>query len=299
MRLDTENTYTERMLRVLTYIQQHLDDALSLDELAGVAHFSPYHFHRVFLGMVGETVMAHIRRLRLERAVMRLKHSDKAVTTIAFEAGYETHEAFTRAFRAMFDESPSGFRELHRPIAMPPTPSGVHYHPDGAVAEFSPLQGDQTMDAQIKTFNQQQVAFVRHIGPYQECGPAWQRLCTWAGQRGLMGPNMKMIGLCHDDPVVTPPDKIRYDACIVVDESVQPEGDIGVQAIPAGDYAVTMHHGPYEKLSETYAALCGQWLPQQGRELRLSACFEVYLNNPQTTKPEDLLTEVHVPLEPK
>ena len=80
------------------HIQHHLDEAVSLDELAALAHFSPYHFHRIFRGMVGESVMEHVRRLRLERAAHRLKFSDEPITRIAFEAGYETHEAFTRAF---------------------------------------------------------------------------------------------------------------------------------------------------------------------------------------------------------
>jgi AraC family transcriptional regulator len=105
-----------------------------------------------------------------------------------------------------------------------------------------------------------------------------------------------MLGLCHDDPAVTPPDKIRYDACIVIKKDVAPEGDVGVQTIAGGDYAVAIHRGPYEKLGETYAELCGQWIPGQNRESAAAPAFEVYKNNPQKTKPEKLVTEVHVPL---
>ena len=97
MRAPTERERMGRILRVLVYIQGHLDDVISLDDLAAVAHFSPYYFHRVFRGMVGESVMGHVRRLRLERAAHRLKSGDHPVTRVAFEAGYETHEAFIRA----------------------------------------------------------------------------------------------------------------------------------------------------------------------------------------------------------
>src|SRR5437763_4395204 len=114
MRSQTEQAYRERVLRVLVYIQNYLDEALALDELAAVAHFSPYHFHRIFRGMVGESVMEHVRRLRLERVAHRLKSGDQPVTRIAFEAGYEAHEAFTRAFGALFGQSPSQFRAAHR-----------------------------------------------------------------------------------------------------------------------------------------------------------------------------------------
>ena len=87
MRSETEADYQQRMLSVLLYIQAHLDEALDLKTLAAVAHFSPFHFHRIFRGMIGETVQAHVRRLRMERAAYRLKYSDQAVTRIAFEAG--------------------------------------------------------------------------------------------------------------------------------------------------------------------------------------------------------------------
>ncbi|MFH1417502.1 MAG: AraC family transcriptional regulator, partial [Planctomycetota bacterium] len=123
MKSQTEHDYRQRILRVLVHIQGRLDEAMSLEDLARIAHFSPYHFHRIFRGMVGESVKEHVRRLRLERAAFHLKATDQPVTRIAFDAGYEAHEAFTRAFRAMFGESPSGFRELHRPVAYPASPS--------------------------------------------------------------------------------------------------------------------------------------------------------------------------------
>ena len=85
MRESTLEDYKKRMLRVLVHIQQNLDEALSLEELAGIAYFSPYHFHRIFRGMLGESVKGHIRRLRLERAATRLKHGNIPVTHIAFE----------------------------------------------------------------------------------------------------------------------------------------------------------------------------------------------------------------------
>lgn len=299
MNSQTQQAYHERMLKVLVYIQQHLDEALSLEDLAGVAHFSPYHFHRIFRGMVGESVKAHVRRLRLERAAQQLKHSNEPVTRIAFAAGYETHEAFTRAFGAMFDEPPARFRESQRPLPYPATPSGVHYDPDAGPADFTtPRTGEHPMEVTIRQNPPLRVAFVRHVGPYNEVGQTWQKLMMWAGPRGLCGPNLRCLGLCHDDPEITPPDKIRYDACFVVGDDVQAEGEVGIQTVAGGDYAVTVHHGPYEKLIETYARLCGEWLPQSGRELASAPGYEIYLNNPQMTPPEKLATEIHMPLKP-
>src|SRR5215831_5129513 len=119
MRESTVEDYQNRILRVLVHVQKNLDSPFSLDELASVASFSPFHFHKVFRGMVGESVKEHVRRLRLERATHRLTFSDEPITRIAFEAGYETHESFTRAFSAMFGVSPSQFRASRRTPAMP------------------------------------------------------------------------------------------------------------------------------------------------------------------------------------
>ena len=141
------------------------------------------------------------------------------------------------------------------------------------------------------------VAFMRHVGPYDEVGQTWERFTMMLGKEGLLGGATQFIGICHDDPAVTPSERIRYDACVTVDEQFRPAGEIGVQTIPGGDYAVLTHFGPYAQLSESYARLLGQWLPRSGRNLGLTPCFEVYLNSPENTEPEDLITDIHAPLE--
>lgn len=293
----TLTIYKERLLKALLYIQRHLDEEIELEALARAAHFSPYHFHRIFRGMMGESVMEHIRRLRLERAAAQLKHGSRAVTRIAFEAGYESHEAFTRAFRTMFGESPSGFRAREGTAPFIASPSGVHFSAAGRVKQYkTSTKGLKTMNVQIKKIEPIRVAFVRHVGPYIQCEKAWGKLCGWAGPKGLIGPGTRFLGISHDDPAVTPPEKIRYDACITVNDRVQPEGEIGVQVIAGGDYAVVLHRGPYENLEKTYARIMGEWLPRSGREAAPDPCFEVYLNSPHETAPEDLMTEIHLPL---
>jgi AraC family transcriptional regulator len=143
------------------------------------------------------------------------------------------------------------------------------------------------------------VAFVRHIGPYIEVGPVFERFMGWAGQHGLFGPGTKVIGIGHDDPHVTPADKLRFDCCITVKNDFKPEGDVEVQTIDGGDFAVIAHRGPYEKLVDSYRFLYEVWLPVSRRKTRQAPPFEVYLNSPRDTMAENLLTEIHVPLEPR
>ncbi len=274
MRTSTAESYYERILRVMVHIQSHLDEELDLDELASIACFSPHHFHRIFRGLVGETLADHIRRLRLERAAQRLKSTGRPVTDIAFEAGYEAHEAFTRAFRTRFGASPTGYRDAH------PAP-----------------ESSGPIEVRVERFAPMRVAFVRHVGPFKDVGSAWGTVMGWAGMRGMFGAHTRAIGIIHDDPDITAPEKLRYDAAVTIVRDVTPEGVIGVQEIAAGEYAMAQHRGPYDRISETYARICGEWLPASGRELAAMPALEFYLNAPQTTKPEDLLTNACLPLE--
>ena len=291
MKTTTEQDYRERIVRTLVYIQRHLDDELELEELASVAAFSRFHFHRIFRGLVGESLKEYVRRLRLERAAQALKRTDSSITDLALAAGFETHESFTRAFGAMFDVSPSDYRAAHQPV--PESTSGSHLDD---VSGYHPPDYGKPLPVEVKELPAFQILFLRHVGPYSQVGATWGRLMSWAGMRGLLGPQMRMIGLVHDDPDVTPADKVRYDAAIVLGRPVDPEGEFGVTEIPGGKYAVFTHRGPYETLGQSYQRFFGNWLPKSGQELRDSEAFEEYLNSPMNARPEDLLTRIHVPL---
>ena len=140
------------------------------------------------------------------------------------------------------------------------------------------------------------IVFLRHVGPYTAVGGTWGRLMAWAGRRGLLGPGMMMIGILHDDPDVTPADKIRYDAAVTVNHAVEPEGEFGVMELAGGRYAVVTHKGPYEELPKVYQQIYGGWQPKSGHRLRDVPTFEQYLNSPQNTRSEDLLTLIHIPI---
>ena len=293
----TLRSYKERLLRVLVHIQQHLGEPLPLEELAALACLAPHHFHHVFTGMLNESLASHIRRLRLERAASRLKRTRMPVVEVAFEAGYETHEAFTRAFHRAFRMSPLQFRRRAGVTAWIDVPSGVHFQIP--VNQFRCARTiDKSMKMTLKEFQPVRVAFMRHVGPYNHVGKTWEQLILFLGKEGFLGGNPQFIGVCHDDPAVTPPRKVRYDACVTVDQHFQPDGEAGVQVIPGGVYAVLTHFGPYSKLGSSYVKLLGDWLPRSGRILRLSPCFEIYFNSPENTDPEDLVTDICAPLEP-
>jgi AraC family transcriptional regulator len=289
--------YKERMLRVLVHIQENLAEPLPLEKLASLACLAPHHFHHVFTGMLGEPLGAHIR-LRLERAAWRLKLSSLSVMEIALEAGFDSHEAFARKFKGTFKMSPTQYRKQYRRAHEIFAPNGVHYRGDSPPRRFRTQAGALTLEVTIKRLAPMRVAFMRHIGPYPEVGQTWEALTMALGKEGWIGGDSQFLGICYDDPAVTPAGRIRYDACVTVGPEFQPRSDIGVQVVAGGEYALLTHFGPYEELAESYAKLLGQWLPRSGRRLATSPCLEVYLNSPEDTDPEDLITDLYAPLEP-
>lgn len=282
-------TYRSRILRVQLYIEEHLDGDLSRDRLAAIACFSPFHFHRLFTAFTDETLHKYIRRLRLERALHRLAYSDESVVNVAFGAGFETHEAFSRAFRQAFDMSPTELRERasHRDpfLVLQPSPSPTPQH-----------IGEINMDVRIDTLEPKRIAFIRLVGPYTGIGAKFQQLCGWAAPKGILGPETEVLGIFYDNPEVTPIEKLRSDAAITVNDNVAAEGDVQVGEIAGGACAIATHKGPYTDLAESYRWLYGVWLPQSGRNPADAPCFERYLNDPADVAEEELLTEIHLPL---
>jgi AraC family transcriptional regulator len=286
-REETIRDHQERLNRVMQYIQRHLSESLKLNDLAGVANLSPFHFHRIFQAYAGETLNCFVRRVRLEWAASQLCHTRRSVTDIALDTGYETHGAFTTSFTKHFGCSPSDFRK-----------EKTVYLLQQQQLVIKPGKEYRKMDIEIRDIEEKKVIYVQRIGKYSDsAGEAWQAVCAYAGPNGLIGPQSEFIGISYDDPTVTPEEKLRYDACITVDREVSAEGEVGVQSIPAGKYAVGLHKGPYDGLLEAYQYLYGEWLPESGRELRDAPCFEKYLNSPEDTAPEDLLTEIYAPIE--
>ena len=278
MRATTFEEYQQRLARVVEHIESDLSAGLVVDDLARIANFSPFHFHRVFRGMVGETVKAYVKRLRLERAAFALNYTDRTVTDVALDAGYESHEAFTRAFRGRFGCAPRDFRS---------SPTGQRSR------AFVP--DEPACDVEVRTSDELRVAYVRSVGPWESIAAAFETLYGFLGRKGIAVEG-GALGISYDDPVVTDPAKLRFDAAAPVSADVEGEGEVKVRTIAGGPHAVTRYRGPYMEMHASYVELVGRWFPRSGHEPADAGCLEFYLNDPHSTPPEDLLTEIWVPI---
>lgn len=293
--------YGKRIERVTHYIFTHLDDELDVTGLAEIACFSPYHFHRVFHAMMGETVNETIRRLRLHRAAFDLLEGQKPIAAVAARAGYGSVEAFGRAFKASYGLPPAAYRDKGA-LTVPPAPRSrlagaapasrpeeCIMYTEGAIIPVN--------DITFAEFEPVRLAAMRHAGPYHEIGRTFERLGAWAGSRGLFGPQTRCFGVYYDAPEAVAPENLRSDACITVAPGFQPDrDDVSIVSIPAGRCAVFRYKGPYAELGGVYRWIYSVWLPNSGEEPADRAVFEEYLNNPATTSPRDLLTNIYLPL---
>ena len=152
------------------------------------------------------------------------------------------------------------------------------------------------MQVEITNRPELRVAAVQHVGPYNRISEAFGRLGAIAGKAGLVGPAASMVAIYHDDPKVTPEEKLRSDAGITIQPTAKVPAPLNEVKIPAGRYARTTYNGPYEGLPDVWSRFMGEWLPKSGHRFGDGSSYELYRNNPTNAKPQDLLTDLYIPL---
>lgn len=282
---DSRSEYEARMHRVVEYIDRQLDQPLNLDTIAKVAHFSAFHFHRLFVAWMGETLGDYLRRRRIEIAAMRLAAQPRVpVLHVALSVGFGSAEAFARAFRARFGCSPSAWRaqqaqqrhanrnpdQADRKMSQEPPAAPVEHgtshntHPEA-------FMNVKLIDRQPAT-----VAYFRHLGPYGESiARFWQEtFYPWLVTNDLL--DQPRYGISHDDPGVTAQEQCRYDACVEVPPRFVLSGNAFKTTIPGGRYAVLSFKGTVAEVGGAWTALLRDWLPSSGLQLDGRPCFEYY-----------------------
>ncbi len=274
--------YQDRFDRVINYIYDHLDVDIHLNHLAEIACLSPYHWHRVYRGLKGESIVATVRRLRLHRAATQLANSKMPLGRIVEKSGYGSTSAFSRAFSAQYGMPPAKYREKGRPSNI-----------------FSDVSnGDAKMyEVAIKDAEPLIIFGLHHQGAYSEIGKAFEKLNVFGQQNGLYGPNMRSIGVSFDDPDIVPREELHAYAGIVEQNEVEPEEPFERVKVAGGRFAVMRFKGPYAELPLAYHWFYGTWLSQSEHELRDAPCMEDYLNDPRQVAPSELLTEIYMPIE--
>ena len=301
--------YTMRMHRVLEFIDEHLDQTMSVTDLAEVAHFSSFHFHRLFKAWKGETIGEYLRRRRLEVAAMRMAAQPQlSILEAALSVGFNSPEAFSRAFKIRFGQSPTVWRvEQLEKRAADSNMSQILRKPDqGGTPEIFYTESIETktlmenqMNVKLVERKEVRVAYLRYTGPYGEgISRFWQQeVYPWMVTNDMLG--KPRYGVSHDDPGITAAEQCRYDACVEVQDDVVITAPALITTIPGGRYAMLAFKDKVEEIGDSWAALLRDWLPTSGLQLDARPSFEYYpidaSYDPETGVFE---CEIHIPVSP-
>ncbi len=266
-----QQAHKERIERVVAYIHENLDEPLTMESLGEVACLSSHHWHRIYREIMGETASQTIRRRRLWRAAHQLLHSSGTIEQIALSAHYGSTAAFTRAFANQYGCSPSLYRDKGKK--------------------------DSMANIEKRSIDPIKLIGMDHQGPHYEIGRTFDQLFAWAvTTEGMVTPDTKGIAVFFDDPTEKPPEELTSLAAIPCPEGKAPGEGTRAYTIPGGPHAIARHIGPYTELAQTYTEIFQNWLPSSGEIRNGAPLFEINMNDPKTTPPADLITDIYVPL---
>tara|TARA_R110001583_G_scaffold115465_2_gene265958 strand:+ start:36 stop:902 length:867 start_codon:yes stop_codon:yes gene_type:complete len=285
--------YHDRFYQLLHYIDAHIDKDLTVESLSEIACLSKYHFHRQFSALFGITAFAYIRQSRMKRASYQLAFKkDMKMIDIALVNGYESPEAFSRAFTQAIGQNPSQFRESPQWSAW-----NEKYQQFNNLRVQSMKSNKPDHIVKVVHFNDIKVASLMHIGAIELIGDSIKLFIEWRIKNNLPPSKSRTFNIIYDDPAVVEPDKYRCELCAAVKSDVEPnEYGIIFKTIPAGRCAVIRHIGSDDGIAETIKYLYSQWLANSGEELRDYPLIFERINIFPDVLETQLMTDIYLPL---
>jgi AraC family transcriptional regulator len=274
--------YAERVNRAIDHVVGHLGEPMRLSALARAARMSPFHFHRVFQALVGETPADFVKRLRLERALIMMAHAPRSsLTTIALKCGFSTSSDFSRSFKQRYGEAPSlfdikGWREAHMAeleVTVPESASRLHL--DRLPAAKNP----DGFRVKIRELPARTVAYIRVLNPYRGDAviKATERLLAWAEQNSLA--DGQWLGYQWDNPEITSLQDCQYYVAVEAARFVA-KGEIGRFRFPPMTVAQVDVRGGVDLELRALQWLYGTWLPKSGYEPDDHPGFGAWIGRP-------------------
>lgn len=288
--------YVDRVNRAIDQVTRNLCEPLTLEDVAKVAHFSPYHFHRIFRALVGETLHGFATRVRLEAALSLLSHGERrTLTEVALACGFGSSSNFSRSFRKHFGVSPRAFevdrfRRARRDEMMNALPGGER------LARLPAGSNPDGFSVRLRHLPARRVAYVRVFRPYEgdRVPQAAARLVAWARARGLAGG--QWLGYQWDDPEIVPLDRCRYDVGVEVPEAATIGDGVSDTRFPPMRVAEIDIAGPIELELRALDWLYTTWLPRSGFAPDHHPGFEAWVGEPFAHGATHFRLRVHLPV---
>ncbi|STR46053.1 AraC family transcriptional regulator [Iodobacter fluviatilis] len=282
----------------MDYISQHLEQNPTLDEVAGSAALSRFHFHRIFKAVAGETLANFTRRLRLERAAGRLLSSPAIdITTLAMMYGFSSAQNFAKAFRQHFGTTPSDYRLQAQQKRKIGNARSVEDDYDRWVKTWGtgPEQFNLLQNVRIEQVAAFQVVYMRQLGCYgrERCEQAHRDLLSLLGQSDEFTP-AGTLSLYWDDPEITEPTHCRTDVCIKLNGVIPAERRLAIQKVTAGRYAIFSFECNEASLPLSWE-IAFRYLVTKGLACADLPCFERYDAATNTAR-DHYAFDIYIPL---
>lgn len=295
-----------RMHKAIQFIEENSTSKLLLEDVAAKAYFSPYHFHRIFKIITGETFNNFVNRKRIEKAAGLLLHKqEKTITEITDLVGFGSISSFSRAFKKFYGMSPKQFKEStssrYSKICKTESKNGkVETELQQYIYNMKNLVNyieTKASKIEVIQLNEIPVAYVPHIGPFDNVGTAFEKLLKWAYPAGLMNGKNQVIAIYHDSPKVTSPDKLKMSACISIENTSINTKEINTRTIPAGRYVAATFELGLDEFKKTYEAIF-VWIFEKGFKVsdRLDP-FDIYHNDYNQHPEKKCNLTIHIPVE--
>jgi AraC family transcriptional regulator len=295
--------YIKRVNTILTYIDNNLSADLSLETIAKLAFYSPFHLHRLFKSITNETLNNYVTRKRIEKAASLLMHKKEvSVSELVLQFGFSSHSAFTRAFKKYYGQSPSDFRKSNfnsfSKISKTNSKKGKeNSDSEGYICTLTNLKKWIQMNAtiEIKELPKMDWAFITQIGP-EGLDAAFGRLLQWAIPRGLVGENLKMGRIYHDSFKITEPEKVRMSACLLLPSPIEVTGEIGLTSTPKAKCIVGHFEIAPHDFGKSWQSLF-LWMSENGYKKADQNPFEIIHNNFNEHPEKKCIVDLCIPIE--
>lgn len=303
-----QSEYISKINKVQDYIEANLRGNLSLDILADISGFSKFHFSRIFRGVMKETLVSYINRIRLERATsLLLRNPQMSITEIAMQFGFSDSAVFARSFKKYYGMSASEARKKFRKNCKVESKDGKAniILPRYNKEEANVLRKDNLINGnvEVKIIEEIKAIYLRHTGSYEELAADFQgllsKLVNWALARNLIKyDGIKLFSIYHDNPEFTQAKNLKTSICLVVSRDVNVDGDIGQLEIPSGKYAIGHFTTEQSEHSAAWDYFYGEWLLKSGFQPADGYIFEMFLNDPNTHPENKHIFDIYLPVKP-
>jgi len=289
-----------RINKALMFIDKNLNELLTLQVVSAAAHYSPYHFHRIFKTVTGQTLNSYITRKRIEKtASVLMRNKEVTIAELSLQYSFKSNSSFTRAFKNFYGISPTTFRahckNKYSKISKAESKNGQKKVV--IESEICNMENQHTtiiVNAEVIEMPALQLAYLSHLGDGDRT-PVFEKLIRWSKSKGLATNEPELLTIYHDSFKITSPDKVRTSAGMILNQPVKADGDVSLTTIEKGKFAVghfTINRSEFGTIwSNMY-----KWVNENGYQTTDRACFEIYRNDYRLHPEKKFILDLYVPI---